>query len=98
MTILNDYKLLAIGSIFVLVLIRKFFNYLFSLIINSNSTNEKHAFIVVLGDIGRSPRMNYHSLSLAKLGYTVSIIGYNGLNKIKEENKYKNKSILILNN
>ncbi|OMP81598.1 Chitobiosyldiphosphodolichol beta-mannosyltransferase [Diplodia seriata] len=32
--------------------------------------------VVVLGDIGRSPRMQYHAISLAKLGYKVDIIGY----------------------
>jgi len=32
--------------------------------------------IVVLGDIGRSPRMQYHALSVAKHGGTVSFIGY----------------------
>ena len=37
----------------------------------------KTVFIVVLGDIGRSPRMNYHCLSLSKLGYSVKFIGYN---------------------
>ncbi|KKZ61843.1 beta-1,4-mannosyltransferase [[Emmonsia] crescens] len=34
--------------------------------------------IVVLGDIGRSPRMQYHALSIAKHGGNVSIIGYPG--------------------
>ena len=34
--------------------------------------------VVVLGDIGRSPRMQYHSISLAKHGYSVEIIGYGG--------------------
>ncbi|OJD16571.1 hypothetical protein AJ78_03262 [Emergomyces pasteurianus Ep9510] len=34
--------------------------------------------IVVLGDIGRSPRMQYHALSIAKHGGNVSIIGYTG--------------------
>jgi beta-1,4-mannosyltransferase len=34
--------------------------------------------IVVLGDIGRSPRMQYHALSLAKHGGIVQLIGYNG--------------------
>lgn len=34
--------------------------------------------IVVLGDIGRSPRMQYHALSLAAHGAKVSIIGYAG--------------------
>lgn len=47
----------------------------------NNSKDDKHVFIVVLGDIGRSPRMNYHCLSLVKLGYKVSIIGYKGIFK-----------------
>ncbi|KAI5364166.1 Putative chitobiosyldiphosphodolichol beta-mannosyltransferase ALG1 [Septoria linicola] len=34
--------------------------------------------IVVLGDIGRSPRMQYHALSIASHGGTVDIIGYTG--------------------
>ncbi|XP_047026518.1 chitobiosyldiphosphodolichol beta-mannosyltransferase [Helicoverpa zea] len=32
--------------------------------------------VVVLGDIGRSPRMQYHALSLANNGLDVNIIGY----------------------
>ncbi|KAI9708520.1 MAG: mannosyltransferase [Bogoriella megaspora] len=32
--------------------------------------------IVVLGDIGRSPRMQYHAISVAKNGGRVDIIGY----------------------
>jgi beta-1,4-mannosyltransferase len=34
--------------------------------------------ILVLGDIGRSPRMQYHALSIAKHGGEVVIIGYKG--------------------
>lgn len=34
--------------------------------------------IVVLGDIGRSPRMQYHALSLAKHGARVFLVGYQG--------------------
>lgn len=34
--------------------------------------------ILVLGDIGRSPRMQYHALSIARNGGTVVIIGYKG--------------------
>ena len=37
-----------------------------------------HVCIVVLGDIGRSPRMLYHALSLADEGYKVWIVGYRG--------------------
>lgn len=35
--------------------------------------------IVVLGDIGRSPRMQYHALSIAKHGGRVFLIGYHGV-------------------
>lgn len=34
--------------------------------------------ILVLGDIGRSPRMQYHAISIAKHGGKVDLIGYNG--------------------
>lgn len=34
--------------------------------------------ILVLGDIGRSPRMQYHALSIAKGGGQVDIVGYHG--------------------
>ena len=39
---------------------------------------EKRACVVVIGDVGRSPRMQYHALSLAKEGYCVDIVGYSG--------------------
>ena len=35
--------------------------------------------VVVLGDIGRSPRMQYHAISIAKHGGRVQLIGYQGL-------------------
>lgn len=34
--------------------------------------------VVVLGDIGRSPRMRYHATSLADAGCHVDLIGYTG--------------------
>lgn len=34
--------------------------------------------VVVLGDAGRSPRMQYHCLSLVQHKYTVDLIGYGG--------------------
>lgn len=34
--------------------------------------------VLVLGDIGRSPRMQYHALSIAKHGGFVQVIGYAG--------------------
>ena len=34
--------------------------------------------IVVLGDLGRSPRMQYHASSILKHGGDVQLIGYEG--------------------
>lgn len=34
--------------------------------------------VVVLGDIGRSPRMQYHAISVAKHGGRVELVGYKG--------------------
>lgn len=34
--------------------------------------------VLVLGDIGRSPRMQYHALSIAKKGGFVDLVGYLG--------------------
>lgn len=42
------------------------------------SKSKQRIQILVLGDIGRSPRMQYHALSIAKHGGHVDIVGYNG--------------------
>jgi beta-1,4-mannosyltransferase len=34
--------------------------------------------VLVLGDIGRSPRMQYHAISIAQHGGRVDLIGYQG--------------------
>ncbi len=40
----------------------------------------QHAVVLVLGDVGRSPRMQYHALSLAQADpdMQVSLVGYRG--------------------
>lgn len=44
------------------------------------SKDEKARVVVlVLGDIGRSPRMQYHCLSIAKKGGIVDLVGYEGM-------------------
>ncbi|XP_050514719.1 chitobiosyldiphosphodolichol beta-mannosyltransferase [Diabrotica virgifera virgifera] len=48
---------------------------------------KKNVCVVVLGDIGRSPRMQYHSLSLAEAGHTVDIIGYGETEPMEEIKK-----------
>lgn len=37
-----------------------------------------HAVVVVLGDVGRSPRMQYHAASLLEAGHHVTLVGYQG--------------------
>ncbi|KAI4746953.1 hypothetical protein E4T50_02751 [Aureobasidium sp. EXF-12298] len=43
---------------------------------NSASKNDASVTVLVLGDIGRSPRMQYHVASIAAHGGRVSLIGY----------------------
>ncbi|KAF8475608.1 glycosyl transferases group 1-domain-containing protein [Kalaharituber pfeilii] len=38
---------------------------------------EKRVVVLVLGDIGRSPRMQYHALSIVRNGGKVDLVGYN---------------------
>lgn len=42
------------------------------------SDPQKSIQIIVLGDIGRSPRMQYHAISFAKHGGRVDLIGFKG--------------------
>lgn len=44
----------------------------------------RNVCVLVLGDIGRSPRMQYHAASFAREGFTVDVIGYPGSPPTKE--------------
>lgn len=46
----------------------------------SNGSDEPKVSVqvLVLGDIGRSPRMQYHAMSITKNGGRVDLIGYQG--------------------
>lgn len=46
-------------------------------------TRPKTAIVLVLGDVGRSPRMMYHARSLVKNGYKVWLVGYRGTPPLK---------------
>ncbi|XP_029433178.1 chitobiosyldiphosphodolichol beta-mannosyltransferase isoform X2 [Rhinatrema bivittatum] len=46
--------------------------------------SEAHVCVLVLGDLGRSPRMTYHALSLARHEYSVSLIGFRGTKPHKD--------------
>ncbi|XP_014671372.1 PREDICTED: chitobiosyldiphosphodolichol beta-mannosyltransferase-like [Priapulus caudatus] len=49
--------------------------------------------VVVLGDVGHSPRMQYHALSLAREGFQVDLVGYGGSRP--HEDLLDNKGIQI---
>jgi len=51
---------------------------------NNGNSQVLHVLIVVLGDLGRSPRMQYHALSLLEAGHTVTLIGYDGCELITD--------------
>jgi len=45
--------------------------------------NDKNVCIIVLGDIGRSPRMQYHANSYAKENFSVNVLGFKGAKPIQ---------------
>lgn len=56
---------------------------------STESTRSKTSVqILVLGDIGRSPRMQYHALSIARNGGQVVIIGYAGARGKNNQKKH----------
>lgn len=50
----------------------------------SNLNNKRNICVIVLGDIGRSPRMQYHVHSLLRHGFNVDLIGYGDTKPIAE--------------
>ena len=46
--------------------------------LRARRSSGKDIAVVVLGDLGRSPRMLYHAGSLAARDWTVSLVGYEG--------------------
>ena len=47
-------------------------------VVEPQPANGRRAAVVVLGDLGRSPRMQYHALALANDGFMVDLVGYGG--------------------
>ena len=39
---------------------------------------KRRVTVLVLGDVGRSPRMQHHALSLADEGFSVDLLGFAG--------------------
>jgi beta-1,4-mannosyltransferase len=55
-----------------------------------------HIVVVVLGDLGRSPRMQYHTLSLLQQGHKVHFVGYTGEHLIDALTKYSHNGQLTV--
>lgn len=60
------------------------------------SETKSNVCVVVLGDIGRSPRMQYHATSFLKEGYNVDLVGYDGSSPIKELQNNPNVALTFL--
>jgi beta-1,4-mannosyltransferase len=55
-----------------------------------------HVVVIVLGDVGRSPRMQYHALSLLQAGHTVSLVGYIGEDLIPELHDFSPQQLHVV--
>ncbi|CAG8476363.1 12068_t:CDS:2 [Ambispora leptoticha] len=64
--------------VFALVVIRGTSLLYFKYVQNAAIQKKKNVTLVVLGDIGRSPRMQYHALSFSRNGWHVDFVGYDG--------------------
>eukprot|EP01025_Chloroclados_australasicus_P061245 TRINITY_DN8023_c0_g1_i2.p1 TRINITY_DN8023_c0_g1~~TRINITY_DN8023_c0_g1_i2.p1 ORF type:complete len:439 (-),score=31.69 TRINITY_DN8023_c0_g1_i2:451-1767(-) len=54
-------------------------------------------WVVVLGDYGRSPRMQYHTLSLLENGYDVNVVAYHDSPPIQELQQYSASQLRLIN-
>ncbi|KAG7273101.1 hypothetical protein CRUP_024831 [Coryphaenoides rupestris] len=70
----TTWQLLALGLLVVCVSV--FCRYVRWRRRRSAAPSERRVCVVVLGDVGRSPRMQYHALSLSKHGYRVDFVGF----------------------
>jgi hypothetical protein len=61
----------------------------------NNSRQALHVAVIVMGDVGRSPRMQYHAESLLQEGFTVSLIGYQGEQLIPSLQKHSDRLQVI---
>jgi len=55
-----------------------------------------HIVVVVLGDLGRSPRMQYHCQSLLDAGHNVSAVGYEGEDLIDSLKEQEGKRLQVI--
>jgi len=76
----NAAILIAVGVSILTGLFTLLFLVLFVFPLTHNK--EKRIAVLVLGDVGRSPRMQNHAVSLAKAGCQVDLLGLKGINPL----------------
>ncbi|KAL0992580.1 hypothetical protein UPYG_G00095280 [Umbra pygmaea] len=79
--LLGGFYLTSLNAVWVLipaVFIAALSLTLLRTLLRGDALLERHVCVLVLGDIGRSPRMQYHALSLSRNGYSVTFVGYLG--------------------
>jgi beta-1,4-mannosyltransferase len=64
-------SVVAVSTLLVLALLLRQTRY-------QNISDELSVQVLVLGDVGRSPRIQYHAASIVQHGGTVDLIGYLG--------------------
>ncbi|XP_051174618.1 chitobiosyldiphosphodolichol beta-mannosyltransferase [Leptopilina boulardi] len=77
----------------VLTFVQLLLAYIFCRIWLRNRKEENSICILVLGDIGRSPRMQYHAISFAKEKFAVHLIGYPGSTPLQRFSEFPNVKI-----
>lgn len=60
------------------------------------SSTQQRAIVLVVGDIGRSPRMQFHAASLAKNGWEVWMVGLEGSELMPEIMSYVNQGKIFV--
>lgn len=58
---------------------------LYAKVVERRPWRHRTATVLVLGDIGRSPRMMYHAESLARSGWDTYMVGYGGAMLLQPE-------------
>ena len=53
------------------------------LFFRKKDNKSKRVVVLVLGDIGRSPRMQNHAVSFARAGWDVDLVGFRGRSQMK---------------
>lgn len=75
----NDTKFSSASALLPLLL----FATALYLFFTKRDNKSKRVVVLVLGDIGRSPRMQNHAVSFARAGWDVDLVGFRGTSQME---------------